>query len=146
MNKFIDDNLKKGFICKSTSPQASPFFFVSKKDSQALRPCQDYRYLNESTIKNVYPLPSIDDSLHKLHGAKIFMKLHIWWGYNNVWIKEGDEWKGVFITKRGLFELTSDSNVLWNDQFCYRPFFLMIQIPTDTYIFLRCSLDNTGQF
>ena len=106
MNKFINDNLKKGFICKSTSPQVSPFFFVSKKDSQVLRPCQDYRYLNESTIKNVYPLPSIDNLLLKLHGAEIFMKLHIQWGYNNVWIKEGDEWKGAFITKRGLFELT----------------------------------------
>jgi len=106
MNKFIDDNLKNGFICKSTSPQASPFFFVSKKDSQTLRPCQDYRYLNKSTIKNTYPLPSINDLLNKLHGAEIFMKLDVWWGYNNVWIKEGDEWKGAFITKRGLFELT----------------------------------------
>jgi len=106
MNKFIDDNLKKGFICKSTSPQASPLFFVAKKDSQALRPCQDYRYLNESMIKNTYPLPSIDDLLQKLHGAEIFMKLDIRWGYNNVWIKEGNEWKGAFITKRGLFELT----------------------------------------
>jgi len=84
MNKFIDDNLKKGFICKSTSPQASPFFFVAKKDSQALRPCQDYRYLNESMIKNTYPLPSINDLLQKLHGAEIFMKLDIQWGYNNV--------------------------------------------------------------
>jgi len=106
MNKFIDDNLRKGFICKSTSPQVSPFFFIAKKDSKALRPCQDYRYLNESMIKNAYPLPSIDDLLQKLHGAEIFMKLDIRWGYNNVRIKEGDEWKGAFITKRGLFELT----------------------------------------
>ena len=106
MNKFIDDNLKKGFICKSTSPQASPFFFIAKKDSQALRPCQDYRYLNKSMIKNAYPLPSINNPLQKLHGVEIFMKLDIQWGYNNVWIKEGDEWKGAFITKRGLFEPT----------------------------------------
>ena len=92
MNKFINDNLKKGFIHKSTSLQASPFFFIAKKDSQALRPCQDYRYLNESTIKNTYPLPSINDLLQKLHGAEIFTKLDIQWGYNNVWIKEDDEW------------------------------------------------------
>jgi len=77
MDKFINDNLKKGFIHKSTSPQVSPFFFVSKKDSQALKPCQDYRYLNESTIKNTYPLPSIDDLLLKLHRAEIFTKLDI---------------------------------------------------------------------
>jgi len=84
MNKFIDDNLRKGFIRESTSPQASPFFFISKKDSGVLRPCQDYRYLNESTIKNTYPLPSIDDLLQKLHGAKTFTKLDIRWGYNNI--------------------------------------------------------------
>jgi hypothetical protein len=106
MNKFIDDNLKKKFIRESSSPQASPFFFVSKKDSQALRPCQDYRYLNNYTIKNAYPLPSIDDLLNKLRGATIFTKLDIRWGYNNIRIKEGDEWKGAFITKRGLFKPT----------------------------------------
>jgi hypothetical protein len=106
MNKFIDDNLKKKFIGESSSPQASPFFFVSTKDSQALRPCQDYRYLNNYTIKNAYPLPSIDDLLNKLRGATIFTKLDIRWGYNNVRIKEGDEWKGAFITKRGLFKPT----------------------------------------
>src|ERR1700749_4859521 len=106
MNKFIDDNLKKGFIRPSNSPQASPFFFVAKKDSKVLRPCQDYRYLNEYTVKNAYPLPSIDDLLNKLLGATIFTKLDIRWGYNNVRIKEGDEWKGAFITKRGLFEPT----------------------------------------
>ena len=104
MNKFIDDNLKKGFIQPSHSPQASPFFFIAKKDSKALRPCEDYHYLNEYTIKNAYPLPSIDDLLNKLLGATIFTKLDIRWGYNNVQIKKGDEWKGAFITKRGLFE------------------------------------------
>jgi len=28
------------------------------------------------------------------------------WGYNNVCIKEGNKWKMVFITRRGLFEAT----------------------------------------
>jgi len=106
MNKFIDNNLRKGFIWESALPQASPFFFMAKKDSKVLRPCQDYRYLNESTVKNAYPLPSIDNLLQKLHGAKMFMKLDIQWGYNNIRIKEGDKWKGAFITKRGLYEPT----------------------------------------
>ena len=57
-------------------------------------------------IKNAYPLPSIDDLLNKLLGAMIFTKLDIRWGYNNVRIKKGDEWKGAFITKRGPFEPT----------------------------------------
>jgi len=42
--EFIKDNLEKGYIRPSQSPMASPFFFVSKKDSKQLRPTQDYWY------------------------------------------------------------------------------------------------------
>jgi hypothetical protein len=56
---------------------ASPFFFVAKKDTDALRPCQDYHYLNDRTVKNIYPLPLVSDLLNKLKGAKIFTKLDI---------------------------------------------------------------------
>jgi hypothetical protein len=41
LDKFLKENLKKGYIWPSQSPMASPFFFVSKKDRK-LRPCQDY--------------------------------------------------------------------------------------------------------
>ena len=70
----------------------SPFFFVDKKDGK-LRPCQDYRLLNEGTIKNTYPLPLISELVDQLKGAKYFNKLDIRWGYNNVRIKDGDQWK-----------------------------------------------------
>lgn len=102
---FIAENKEKGYIRESTSPQAAPFFFVSKKNGE-LRPCQDYRYLNEWTVKNAYPLPLISDLLDQLKGAKYFTKLDIRWGYNNVRIKEGDQWKAAFITPEGLFEPT----------------------------------------
>lgn len=69
---------------------ASPFFFVGKKDG-SLRLCQDYRYLNEETIKNAYPLPLISELVDKLKGAKIFSKLDLRSGYNNVRIKDGDQ-------------------------------------------------------
>ena len=84
---------------------ASPFFFVKKKDGK-LRPCQDYRYLNDWTIKNAYPLPLISEIMDKLKGAKYFTKLDVRWGYNNVRIKKGDEWKAAFKTNKGLFEPT----------------------------------------
>jgi hypothetical protein len=45
LDKFLKENLEKGYIRPSQSPMASPFFFVDKKDRK-LRPCQDYRYLN----------------------------------------------------------------------------------------------------
>jgi len=103
-DKFLEENLRKGYIRPSKSPMASPFFFVSKKDSKKLRPCQDYRQLNEGTIKNVYPLPRVDEPLDKLKEAKYFTKLDLRWGYNNVRIKEGNEWKAAFKMNKGLFE------------------------------------------
>ncbi|THH08105.1 hypothetical protein EW145_g2929 [Phellinidium pouzarii] len=102
---FIDENLAKGYIRPSMSPQASPFFFVGKKDG-TYRGCQDYHYLNEGTIKNAYPLPLISDLLDKLKGMKYFTKLDVRSGYNNICIKDGDQEKAAFITPRGLFEPT----------------------------------------
>ena len=37
-------------------------------------------------------------------GAKYYSKMDVRWGYNNIRIKEGDEWKAAFRTNRGLFE------------------------------------------
>lgn len=82
---------------------ASPFFFVGKKDG-SLRPRQDYRYLNEGTIKNAYPLPLIAELVDQLQGSQIFTKLDLRSGYNNVRIKDGDQWKAAFETNQGLFE------------------------------------------
>ena len=36
---------------------------------------------------------------------KVFTKMDLQWGYNNIWIKEGDKWKMVFTMPEGLFEL-----------------------------------------
>ena len=105
LDKFLDENLEKGYIRPSQSPMASPFFFVKKKDGK-LRPCQDYRYLNDWTIKNAYPLPLISEIMDKLKGAKYFSKFDVRWGYNNVRIRSGDEWKAAFKTNRGLYEPT----------------------------------------
>jgi reverse transcriptase-like protein/integrase-like protein/chromodomain-containing protein/p58 integrase-like protein len=105
LDKFLKENLEKGYIRPSQSPMASPFFFVDKKDGK-LRPCQDYRYLNEHTVKNAYPLPLITELLDKLKGARRFTKLDVRWGYNNVRIRDGDQWKAAFKTNRGLFEPT----------------------------------------
>ena len=82
---------------------ASPFFFVAKKDG-GLRPCQDYHYLNEGTVKNAYSLPLISELVDKLSQATIFTKLDLRNSYNNVRIWEGDQWKAAFTTNRGLFE------------------------------------------
>jgi len=67
---------------------------------------QDYRYLNEWTIKNNYPLLLISDVLGNIGTKKLFMKMDLRWGYNNIRIKEGDEWKAAFTMPEGSFEPT----------------------------------------
>lgn len=84
---------------------ASPFFFVGKKDG-TLRPCWDYRYLKEGTIKDPYLLPLIAKLVDCLHGATVFSKLNLQNGYNNVRIKEGDQWKAASRADHGVFEST----------------------------------------
>ena len=105
LEEFIREQYEKGYIRPSKSPYASPFFFIKKRDGK-LRPVQDYRRLNSYTIKNQYPLPLITDLTNSFAGAHIFTKLDIRWGYNNVRIKEGDEYKAAFKTKYGLWEPT----------------------------------------
>jgi hypothetical protein len=55
-------------------------------------------------IKNWYPLLRISELIGQLKGARYFMKLDVRWGYNNIRIKESDEWKAAFRTNQGLFE------------------------------------------
>src|SRR6266478_537139 len=104
LDEFLNEHLKKGYIWESNSLYASPFFFIKKKDGK-LRPVQDYRKLNKQTICDTYPLPLIKMILEQLEGKSLFTKFDIQWGYNNIQIKEGDEWKAAFKTLKGLFEL-----------------------------------------
>jgi hypothetical protein len=76
LDKWIKDNLSKGYIRPSSSPQASPFFFVGKKDGD-LQPCQDYKYLNSWTVKNAYPIPLISEIIDKLKTARVFTKFDV---------------------------------------------------------------------
>jgi hypothetical protein len=103
MDAFLEEALATGRIRQSKSPLGAPVFFIKKKDGK-LHFVQDYRALNAITRKNRYPLPLIDDLIHQLKGARYFTKLDVRWGYNNVCIREGDEWKAAFCMNRGLFE------------------------------------------
>jgi hypothetical protein len=104
VDEFLKDQLGKGYIRESKSPQTSATFFVPKKDMKK-RLVQDYRPLNVSTIRNNYPLPFINELVDKVAKAKVFTKLDIRWGYNNMRMKERDEWKVAFTMHRGAFEL-----------------------------------------
>ena len=100
VQEFVKDQLRKGYIRPSKSPQMSLVFFVPKKDGKK-RMVQDYRYLNSWTIKNNYPLPLISDLIDSIGKKKVFTKMDLRWGYNNIRIKEGDECKAAFSMPEG---------------------------------------------
>jgi len=103
VQKFVDEHLKKDYIRPSKSPQTSPVFFVGKKDG-GKHMVMDYRRLNKQTVKNNYPLPLITDLVDSMGNKRMFTKIDLRWGYNNVRIKEGDEWKVAFTTHVGSYE------------------------------------------
>ena len=103
LNQWLDEQLKAGLIVESKSRYAAPYFYIPKNDS-LLWLVQDYMKLNQVTIKDKMPLPLIGEVIDKLKKARYFNKLDLIWGYNNVQIKEGDEWKAIFLTNKGLFK------------------------------------------
>src|SRR5258708_2942430 len=104
LDEFLQENLANRRIRLSKSLIGAPVFFVKKKEG-SLCLVQDYWKLNEIMIKNSYLLPLVSDVLTRLHHTEWFTTLDLRWGFNNVCLKEGDEWKAAFSTNRGLFEL-----------------------------------------
>ncbi|GBG74080.1 hypothetical protein CBR_g17791 [Chara braunii] len=97
----LDDLLDKGWIRPSCSPYGAPILFVRKKNKD-LRLCINYR--NAQTVKNVGPLPRIDDLLERLGGATYFSKLDLKSGYHQIEIQPQDRYKTAFKTRYGHFE------------------------------------------
>ncbi|KAI4895533.1 hypothetical protein NFI96_032704, partial [Prochilodus magdalenae] len=94
--EYIWEALANGFIQPSTSPAGAGFFFVGKKDG-TLGPCIDYRGLNAITVKDRYPLLTLQQ-------VAIFTKLDLCSASNLIRIRQGDEWKMAFITPSGHYE------------------------------------------
>ena len=83
-DKFLDENLAKGYIIPSNLPYGFPTFMVPKKDSKEKRYIIDYRPLNAITRKDVTPLPNLAQCIKDLQGMEVFSKFDIRWGYNNI--------------------------------------------------------------
>ncbi|KAL5614260.1 uncharacterized protein BROUX77_000097 [Berkeleyomyces rouxiae] len=101
VKKYLDGMLAKGFISSSSSPLASPILFARKPGS--LRFCVDFRAVNDITIKDVTPLPRINESLRTAATGNIFTKLDLRAAYHLIRIKK-DEYKTAFRTRYGIFE------------------------------------------
>uniref|UniRef100_A0A3P9KG57 ribonuclease H n=1 Tax=Oryzias latipes TaxID=8090 RepID=A0A3P9KG57_ORYLA len=103
MEAYIQEALSLGHIRPSSSPVAAGFFFVEKKD-KTLRPCIDFRELNQITVKDKYSLPLLESVFNSVQQAKFFTKLDLRNAYHLVRMREGDEWKTAFNTPLGHFE------------------------------------------
>ncbi|KAD3639980.1 hypothetical protein E3N88_29203 [Mikania micrantha] len=103
LSSQLQELLDKGFIRPSFSPWGAPVLFVKKKDG-SFRMCIDYRELNKFTIKNIYPLPRIDDLFDQLQGATCFSKIDLRSGYHQLRVNDEDIPKTAFRTRYGHYE------------------------------------------
>ena len=101
--ELVDKMLEEGQIEHSVSAWSAPTVLVTKKDGTT-RFCVDYRRLNNSTKKDAFPLPRIDDSLNSLSGQWWFLTLDLASGYWQVRLSEDAKPKTAFATHSGLFQ------------------------------------------
>jgi len=76
VQNFVEDQLRKGYIRPSKSPQMSLVFFVGKKDGSK-RMVMNYCNLNDQMIKNNYPLPLITELINNMGSKKVFTKMDL---------------------------------------------------------------------
>ena len=103
LDRQVQELIQKGLIKESLSPCVVPIVLAPKKNEE-WRMCTDSKVINNIIVKYRFPISRMDDIMDCLNGEKYFTKIDLKSGYNQIRIKEGDEWQTSFKTKDGLYE------------------------------------------
>ena len=109
MKKHVENEIQKLLVqyfinLVTSSPKwVSPSVCVPKKNGD-IRLCVDMREVNIAIIRNYYPIPTLDEILYLVIGAKIFSKLDLAQGYHQIVLDEKSRDIRTFSTPQGLFQ------------------------------------------
>ena len=103
LRRQLDKLHRSGRIRPSSSPYGAGCLLVKKANGK-WRMCVDYRALNTQTVRDRYPLPSIQSILSTLGGSTVFSKMDLVSGFHEIRIQDEDIGKTAFNTQFGAFE------------------------------------------
>lgn len=103
ISRLVDNMIADGIIQPNRSPYSSPVIHVRKSD-RTWRFCVDYRALNNITVKDAYPIPTVDEIFDELHDVKFFSKIDLKAGFHQIRVSPSSIEKTAFRTPEGHYE------------------------------------------